>query len=198
MGVGLARASGGGYREPAHRFVAAMPKFVALVRDKFRVDELYGFLIIRPIRSISRGLYFVVDRVLIDQIMVHGVGGVVDVLGRISRIFQGGDVQRYLAVFALGVAGVFYVATRPPAPSELSVKVVEGTMVEANAGQGMPTDRPMDYDFDFDEDGTPNRMGKNPIATFAYEGRGTYTVKVTITDPRWGTTRTLTQKVTVK
>ena len=33
------------------------PGFVRLVQDKFRVDELYDSLIIRPFRAVSRGLY---------------------------------------------------------------------------------------------------------------------------------------------
>src|SRR6185503_17624777 len=32
---------GRGYREPAHQIAFKFPRFVALVRDKFRVDELY-------------------------------------------------------------------------------------------------------------------------------------------------------------
>jgi NADH-quinone oxidoreductase subunit L len=43
-GIGLAYLFyGGGYRAPAHAFARRAPGLVALVRDKFRVDELYGF-----------------------------------------------------------------------------------------------------------------------------------------------------------
>ena len=41
---------------------------------------------------------------------------VVDIAGRIGRTFQVGDVQRYLAVFAIGILALFYVATKPSRP----------------------------------------------------------------------------------
>jgi NADH-quinone oxidoreductase subunit L len=187
---------GRGYREPARKFAAAVPGFVQLVRDKFRIDELYAFLFVRPIRALSRGLFLVVDRVLIDKVMVHGPALVVDTLSRVARTFQTGDVQRYLAVFALGLVGLFYIAIKPAAPSELGVKV-EGAMVEIDAGKGS-SGRPMYYQFDFDEDGKYDREGPAPKVRFAYEGRGTYTVKVTISDPMWGFQTTVKQRVSIK
>jgi NADH-quinone oxidoreductase subunit L len=196
-GIGLAWLFfGGGYREPAIKFVAAVPGFVQLVRDKFRVDELYGFLIIRPIRALARGLFLVVDRALIDKVMVHGPALVVDTFSRLARTFQTGDVQRYLALFALGFVALFYLALKPAAPTELGVKV-QGAMVEVDAGQSA-SGRPMIYEFDFDEDGKLDREGPAPKARFSYEGRGNYTVKVTIRDPMWGFETSVKQRVSIK
>ena len=48
---------------------------------------------------------------------------VVDLLGRLSRTLQPGDAQRYVAVFAIGIAAIFYVITRPPRPDAITVKV---------------------------------------------------------------------------
>ncbi len=103
--------------------------------------------------------------------MVHGVALVVDIAGRISRTFQVGDVQRYLAVFAIGILALFYVATKPSAPSELAVKI-DGTNVEVDASKGAPAGRALMYEFDFDDDGAPTERTaqQSPVARFSYEG----------------------------
>jgi NADH-quinone oxidoreductase subunit L len=195
-GIGVAYAFfGNGYRQPAHQFAAAVPGFVSLVRDKFRVDELYGFLIVRPIRALSRGLFLVVDRLLIDRVLVHGFVFVVDVFGRLSRTFQAGDAQRYVAVFAIGMAALFYLVTRPP--GELKVKV-DGTAVEADASGPGGGRSDLVYGFDFDGDGEFDRQGRTPAARFVYEGSGKYKIKVVIRDPKWDTIETLRTEVRIK
>jgi len=188
---------GGGYRTPAHNFARSFPRFVALVRDKFRVDELYGFLIIRPIRYLAQGLFFLVDRILIDRILVHGVALVVDVFARMARTLQVGDVQRHLAVFGIGLLVLFYLAIKPPVPDDLNV-TVEGVHVQVDAGEGSPISRQLIYEFDFDEDGLPDKHGNTPQASFSYEGRGTYRIKMTVLDPRWGSSRSLEKTVSIQ
>jgi NADH-quinone oxidoreductase subunit L len=187
---------GGGYREPAKKFAAAVPGFVSLVRDKFRIDELYDLIIIRPIRALARILFQVVDRVIIDKILVHGVGMVVDVGSRIARTLQVGDVQRYLAVFAIGLVAMFYVATKPAA-ADVSVKV-DGASVEVDAGKHAAGGRPLYYEFDFDGDDKPDREGTSPKARFTYEGRGSYVITVKIRDDRWDSSTTVHQRVSIK
>ncbi len=196
-GIGLAVVFfGGGYRQPAHLFAWKVPGLVQLVRDKFRIDELYDRVIIRPIKAVAQGLYYAVDRILIDRVMVHGVSLVVDLGARISRWFQAGDVQRYVAVFAIGVGALFWVTTRPPAPEELRLKVA-GTAVEVDASSKGATGRLL-YGFDFDGDGAFDRQGKNPIASFTYEGSGAYNIRVTVQDPRWNRVRELEKRVVVR
>ncbi len=185
----------GGYREPAHKFAAAVPGFVQLVRDKFRIDELYGFLIIRPIRALSRLLFVVVDRGVIDRTMVHGAALVVDTGSRLSRTVQTGDVQRYLAIFAIGVVGLFYVATKPAADTVVIRQ--DGATVEVDLSQRAGT-RPLQYEFDFDGDDKPDRAGSTPKARFTYEGRGTYNIKVTVRDPRWDSETVINERVSIK
>ena len=99
------RSTAAATSEPARRFAAARsPASSSLVQDKFRVDELYDALIIRPIKRCRARPVPFVDRIIIDKILVEGIGVVVDVFARIARAFQGGDGQRYMAVFAVGVA----------------------------------------------------------------------------------------------
>jgi NADH-quinone oxidoreductase subunit L len=182
---------GGGYRGPARRFAAAMPGPVALAGDAFRVDALYSLIIIRPLKALSRALFRFVDRILIDQVLVHGTAFVVDLCARIARTFQVGDVQRYLAIFAVGMVALFYIATKPPEP-RLRV-IVDGLHVTVDTSAGAPKGRPLEYIIDFDEDGRPE-----PGTSFSYEGQGSYTIRVTVRDPRWSTTNTVKHRVRVR
>ncbi len=201
-GIGLAYLFyGGGYREPARKFAAAAPRFVQLVRDKFRIDELYGFLIIRPVKAIAKGIFFVVDRILIDGFLVGGLAWVVDLVGSIARWLQGGDVQRYMAVFAIGVAAIAYLATQPMHTffSNALKVTVNGLTVDVDAHRGsIAANRVLDYSFDFDDDGKPEVTGVASGAHHVYPQPGTYTVRVKVKDPSWGTSSTLTQKVEVR
>jgi NADH-quinone oxidoreductase subunit L len=198
-GIGLAYAFyGGGYREPARRFASAFPGFVRLVYDKFRIDELYDALIVRPVKAIARGLFVFVDRIIVDRVLVEGWGKLVDGFSRLARTFQMGDGQRYMAVFAVGVAALVYFASRPTVPDGLRV-TANGRSVEVDARRnGRASARPLDYAFDFDDDGKPEATGATPTASHVYAQPGQHTIRVTVTDPRWGTSDDLKTKVEVK
>ena len=199
--IGIAAAYafyGGGYREPSRRFAAAVPGLVRLVQNKFRIDELYDALIIRPVKRLAQGLYTFVDRIIIDKILVEGLGVLVDVFSRIARAVQGGDGQRYMAVFAIGVALLVGFASQPTAPfTEIKVTST-GRTVDVNARRGprAPT-RPLEYEFDFG-DGRPHVKGMSPEARHDYDRPGSYTVRVTVRDTRWGTEDGFKHKVEVK
>jgi NADH-quinone oxidoreductase subunit L len=195
-GMGLAWVFfGGGYRQPARAFAGAVPGFVQLVRDKFRVDEAYAWVIEKFRYFFCELLVFkVLDRIIIDSFLVRGLGFVVDSLGRVSRWFQVGDVQRYLAVFAVGAVLLFYGALKPPAPEELVVRV-DGAKVHVDA-KGMPA-RGLTYEYDFDQDGSKDRWD-GPSADWSYEGSGNYQIRLTIKDPRWGFETTVKKNVRIK
>jgi len=197
-GIGLAYLFfGGGYRAPAHAFVQRFPGLTALARDKFRVDELYGFLIIRPLQTLCRVVFLVVDRILIDKILIGGWAFAADLGGRVFRFFQAGDIQRYLAVFVIGLAVLVWVAARPAVPDDVRVTVegnsVKVTLVDSEAITGNLT-----YAFDFDGDGTPDRTGQSPSATWTYAGPARYTINILIRDARWHTQRTLTRDIEIR
>jgi NADH-quinone oxidoreductase subunit L len=199
VGIGLAWVFyGGGYRAPARKFAAAVPKLVKLVQDKFRIDELYQFLIIRPIKRISQAIYFVVDRILIDKILVGVPVALVDFFGRLSRNVQSGDGQRYMAVFAIGAAALVFFSTRPTTPDALKV-AVSGMTVDVDARRsGKPSSRPLEYSFDFGDQDKPEAAGPAPAAHHAYRRPGSYTIRVEVKDPRWSTSSTVKQKVEVR
>ncbi len=103
--IGWALYKGGLGGTPA-RWAAAWPRTYRLMADKFRVDELYEATIIGPLKSLARGLWRVVDVVLIDGLMVNGVARLVGFLGSAVRLAQNGDVQRYAAYMALAAAAI--------------------------------------------------------------------------------------------
>jgi NADH-quinone oxidoreductase subunit L len=197
MGMGLAhRFYGGGYRQPAHAFAAAMPSFVALVRDKFRIDELYSILLFRPLISGCRLLFQGVDRFLIDKILIGGWVFLADGIGWVFRKCQAGDIQRYLAVFAIGIAIVFWVAARPALPDSIRIQT-EGTTVRVDLVTNEPASNSIQYRFDFDGDGTSDRVGQAPSATWMYSGPDRHHVHITIEDLRWHTQRTFAQEIRI-
>jgi len=79
--------------------------FYRLLHGKYFVDEIYDFVIVKPLLRVSElVLHRFVDRLLIDTVMVGLPATVVEWSGRLLRLFQNGDVQRYAAAFAVGLA----------------------------------------------------------------------------------------------
>jgi hypothetical protein len=123
---------------------------------------------------------------------------VVDGFGRVSRAVQTGDGQRYMAVFAIGAAALIFFATRPVMFGELRVNVTGRSIdVDVRRGGTQPP-RQLIYSFDFDDDGKVDVKGANARAQYAYPKPGEYTIRVNVSDPRWGTDKDLKQKVVVR
>jgi NADH-quinone oxidoreductase subunit L len=83
---------------------------------KFRVDEAYDALVVRPFKLLSLVLFYVVDRALIDGILVRGSSLAVLAAGAVFRKLQTGRILSYTALFVTGVIGiltlVFWAANR--------------------------------------------------------------------------------------
>ena len=92
----------------AEAFVQRWPRLHSVLEHKFYVDEFYNFAIVRPLWSFAKGLWRIADAWFIDG-LVNGAGQLVSAAGRQARKFQNGDVQRYAAVTAVGVAALVYV-----------------------------------------------------------------------------------------
>ncbi len=73
--------------------------------NKFYVDEVYEFLVIRPVKFVSFVLFRVVDALLIDTVAVRGTAWVTARVGSALRYIQTGDAQAYAAVMALALLG---------------------------------------------------------------------------------------------
>jgi len=91
-------------RIPA-RIAASMPGVYALVRDKFRVDELYDAIFVRPFQALARMLWKVVDVLIIDGILNAGAF-LVELAGDLLRFIQTGNVRNYALTFFVGVVAL--------------------------------------------------------------------------------------------
>jgi NADH-quinone oxidoreductase subunit L len=79
----------------------ALGGFYRLVRDKYRIDELYDRVIYRPLLAMADAAAWVIDRGFIDGI-VNGVGAFVVSTSGAWRRVQTGNVQHYALSFLVG------------------------------------------------------------------------------------------------
>jgi len=93
----------GAWRRAPERFVRAFPGLYRFTAEKFRVDEFYDALVVRPVRGLAYGLWRVLDTLVIDGI-VNLVASIASGLARLFRPIQNGDAQRYAALMALAAA----------------------------------------------------------------------------------------------
>lgn len=81
------------------------PGLVNLSYHKFYVDELYDFLIRKPLDSLSVFFYKVVDLLAIDGI-VNGFGKITLGASKRLRLLQTGNVGFYIFVMVLGIIAI--------------------------------------------------------------------------------------------
>jgi NADH-quinone oxidoreductase subunit L len=74
-----------------------------VLENKYYVDEAYDRGVVRPIMRGAQALYTVVDRFLIDTLLVGGVAFLVRGGGLVLRQLQSGDVQRYAFFILFGL-----------------------------------------------------------------------------------------------
>jgi NADH-quinone oxidoreductase subunit L len=91
-------------REPA-RIAARFPGVYALVRDRFRVDELYDAVFVRPFQAVARALWKVVDVLVIDGVL-NASAFLVELAGDLLRFLQTGNVRNYALGFFLGLVAL--------------------------------------------------------------------------------------------
>ncbi len=86
------------------RLAAQAGALYRLVRDKYRVDELYDAILVRPLDYVSRAvLWRVMDQGLVDG-AARGSGQAVVVGSEILRLVQSGSLRVYLLFFLAGTA----------------------------------------------------------------------------------------------
>ena len=73
--------------------------------NKFYVDELYDFVLIRRLVWVGKTAWYVIDSILIDKVIVGGAAWVTGQAGSMLRYVQTGDAQSYAAVMVLTLAG---------------------------------------------------------------------------------------------
>ena len=83
------------------RIASALGAFYDLVRDKYRIDELYDRVIYRPVLAMADAAAWVIDGKVIEGI-VNGVGTFVFSTSGSWRRVQTGNVQHYALSFLVG------------------------------------------------------------------------------------------------
>ncbi|MCC6746140.1 MAG: NADH-quinone oxidoreductase subunit L [Deltaproteobacteria bacterium] len=170
-----------------------------LLSNKYWIDELYGFVVVKPVKLAATLFYRVVDRFFIDIIGVNGSAWVVDAVGRVARRAHNGNLQHYVAMLLVGTGLVVYWVSSPPDRFEVRPPspVVVGQSVTFDATQGViPDQRKLEYRWDFDGDGTwDTSFSAAATTSHAFPKAGKYKVKLEVRDLRFGTqakeTRTL-------
>ncbi len=124
-------------------------------KHKLWFDEIYDVIIVRPFRTLARGLFEIVDRFIIDTVAVNGSAFVIGLFSRLSRWVQNGQVQRYLAGVVVGAALVFAFADCGRKPT-FTYKLVDNEYqfhAEPGAGVGGANAR---LRWDLDGNGVPD------------------------------------------
>jgi NADH-quinone oxidoreductase subunit L len=73
-----------------------------LIYNKYYVDEIYDNLFRKPLDSLSKFFYKIMDLQVVDSI-VNGVGSTVRAIGTSVRYFQTGNIGFYIMSMAMGV-----------------------------------------------------------------------------------------------
>jgi NADH-quinone oxidoreductase subunit L len=79
--------------------------FASLVYKKYMIDELYSATVVKPLLFISEWGYDVVDRIVIDGLVVWSAR-LSMVTGKQLRQLQSGNIGFYLLMMVLGIIGV--------------------------------------------------------------------------------------------
>jgi NADH-quinone oxidoreductase subunit L len=93
-----------GHQERADKLASSFPRVHRAFENKLYVDEFYHAVIVRPLWATARILWRVVDVTLIDGLLINGSAQLVAFTGGVARRFQNGNMQRYAAVMAFGMA----------------------------------------------------------------------------------------------
>ncbi len=82
--------------------------FAKAIQNKFYIDELYDFIIVKPLKSLSGVLSNVIDKSGIDGI-VNGVGKSINYGSRQIRLLQSGQVGTYIFLMVIGMLVLFII-----------------------------------------------------------------------------------------
>ena len=133
--------------------------------EKWRVDEAYGVLFVRPLEWVAI-VSANIDRIFVDGLLTRLPAEVARWSGWLATRAQNGVIYSYATLFALGTAGLVWWFVSPHA--DLSAEVDGANVVfETDEGAGY------EYRWDFDSDGEPDTgwVGAATVAhTYADDG----------------------------
>jgi NADH-quinone oxidoreductase subunit L len=82
--------------------------FGKVLADKWYIDELYNFIIVKPLQWLAKFLNNIVEKNIIDW-LVNGVGRIVNYASRQVRLLQSGLVGNYVLLMVLGMLALFVI-----------------------------------------------------------------------------------------
>lgn len=88
--------------EGGAKFSNALGGFYRLVFDKWRIDELYGILFVKPLSVFANGCYRVGDLLIVEG-LVNGVPQAIKNVTQVASDFHGGFLRTYAKFMYLGV-----------------------------------------------------------------------------------------------
>jgi hypothetical protein len=193
---------GHGYSASVRKFVAAVPRLYKTVLNKYYVDEIYDFLIVRPIRWTALILWKAVDSFLIDLVLVNGVGFITAGVGKLVKYIQNGDVQRYVVGLIIGSTALLWFATHWTAREARHFQTrISGNEVTVDVAGAGNNGKRLLYSVDW-HDGKKSARQQAPMFRHTYDSPGEKKITVEAFDPRWDTGSepgaTETKKVVLK
>jgi hypothetical protein len=197
----------GGPSPQAERAAQRLGIVYRAVLNKYWIDEVYRWLIVKPVWGLAVGLWKAVDAFIIDLVGVNGSAWVVDAVGRISRRLHNGHIQRYVVGMVLGVATIVVWVSYPPDGFAVKAggvrpgqKVAIGQRVIFDASREFSGDqRTLEYQWDFDGDGVwDTTWTPAAVATHAYGRKGSFNAVLKVRDRRWRTIATESKTVEVQ
>lgn len=91
------------------RFVEKIKGVYGIVFNKYYIDEIYNFLIVKPIYYFSKVfLWKGVDVAVIDGIGVNGTAKTMEFFGRLFGLLQNGIANNYALYFVLGLVSLLW------------------------------------------------------------------------------------------
>jgi NADH-quinone oxidoreductase subunit L len=90
------------HTEKAARLAGSLAGIRVLLANKYYVDEIYDFLIVKPVVGLGYLFWQITDVRIIDG-LANGSAGLMRVLGRLGSRLQSGAIRNYVLVFTLGV-----------------------------------------------------------------------------------------------
>jgi NADH-quinone oxidoreductase subunit L len=131
--------------EPARTFVEGSPGLHALVRDKWRIDELYEETVIGAVDSLAEFAKSF-DKWVVDGVIARLSAFLVSLSGTLLRFLQTGKVQAYALSMVVGVLGIGWFFFAAQARAEVTADPSSGSYkVTAAPGPG--------YSYRWDADG---------------------------------------------
>jgi NADH:ubiquinone oxidoreductase subunit 5 (subunit L)/multisubunit Na+/H+ antiporter MnhA subunit len=188
LGIGIAwLLYADGVSTRVKRFVAAFPRLYRVVYNKYYIDEVYDFLVVRPVRYTAFVLWKAFDAFFIDLLLVNGVGFLVSGFGKLSKYLQNGDLQRYIVAVIVGGAVIVGVGTHYDvwAGAKFDARV-DGRDVQVVAHGAGSTAKRLQYRVDWNGDGKFSATQMQPTFKHTYDSPGSHKISVEAIDPRWG------------